>query len=204
MKYDFIEIGTSDFDTLLEKSTEATIGASVEPLSYYLNKLPNKKNIKKINAAISNYNGECKIYYCKEENIIKYNLPFWIRGCNSINNFHQSVLNVLNERNLDPNKIITIETVPVYNIEKLYELLEVESINYLKIDCEGHDYVIINNLLDFYDLNKRENILPSIIEFEFNILTSQENKEQIMNRLKLYNYQVYNNNILDTMIVKKQ
>ena len=35
MKYDFIEIGTSDFDTLLETTTNK-IGISIEPLKYYL------------------------------------------------------------------------------------------------------------------------------------------------------------------------
>ena len=45
--YDFIEIGTSDFDTLIETSNDDTVGISIEPINYYINRLPNKKNIVK-------------------------------------------------------------------------------------------------------------------------------------------------------------
>ena len=40
MRLDYIEIGTSDFETLVE--TLDGNGISIEPLSFYLNKLPNK------------------------------------------------------------------------------------------------------------------------------------------------------------------
>jgi len=32
MKYDFVEIGTSDFDTLIEQATDTTRGISIEPV----------------------------------------------------------------------------------------------------------------------------------------------------------------------------
>jgi len=53
MKYDFIEIGTSNFDTLIENSNETTVGISIEPLKVYLDQLPNLTNVIKINCAIS-------------------------------------------------------------------------------------------------------------------------------------------------------
>ena len=37
--YDFIEIGTSDFDTLIETSNNDTVGISIEPIKYYLDNL---------------------------------------------------------------------------------------------------------------------------------------------------------------------
>ena len=36
--YDFIEIGTSDFDTLIETSNDNTVGISIEPIKYYINR----------------------------------------------------------------------------------------------------------------------------------------------------------------------
>ena len=48
MKYDFIEIGTSDFDTLLETTTNK-IGISIEPLKFYLDSLPNNDKVIKVN-----------------------------------------------------------------------------------------------------------------------------------------------------------
>ena len=47
MHYNFVEIGTSDFDTLIEGADDEQVGLSIEPIAYYLNKLPDKKNVKK-------------------------------------------------------------------------------------------------------------------------------------------------------------
>ena len=63
MKYDFIEIGTSDFDTLIQSSNTTTKGISIEPLKFYLDNLPNNDNIIKSNYAVSNFNGKIDIYY---------------------------------------------------------------------------------------------------------------------------------------------
>ena len=38
----YLEIGTSDFRTEVEKSD--AVGMSVEPIKYYLDRLPNKEN----------------------------------------------------------------------------------------------------------------------------------------------------------------
>ena len=51
--YDFIEIGTSDFHTLIESATDKTIGLSIEPIKTYLDRLPNKENVFKVQAAVS-------------------------------------------------------------------------------------------------------------------------------------------------------
>ena len=42
MKLDYIEIGTSDFDALVEKHEGN--GISIEPLKFYLDALPKKEN----------------------------------------------------------------------------------------------------------------------------------------------------------------
>ena len=48
MNYDFIEVGTSDFDTLIQDATDNCIGLCIEPIKFYLDRLPNKPNVKKI------------------------------------------------------------------------------------------------------------------------------------------------------------
>ena len=65
--YDFIEIGTSDFDTEIQKN-DNKCGVSIEPIKYYLDKLPNKENCIKLNMGISNYNGKCVVNYLSEKN----------------------------------------------------------------------------------------------------------------------------------------
>lgn len=118
--YDFIEIGTSDFDTEIQKATDNTIGLSIEPIKYYLDKLPNKLNIQKLEMAISNENGNCLIYYMPIETINKYNFPKWFRGCNSINDYHSTVYNTIKELDLVPEELIKSYIVEkknfIYNI----------------------------------------------------------------------------------------
>jgi hypothetical protein len=50
--YDFVEVGTCCFDTLIEKANDNTIGLSIEHLKTYQDKLPNKPNVVKVNAAL--------------------------------------------------------------------------------------------------------------------------------------------------------
>jgi hypothetical protein len=46
MFYDYIEIGTSDFDTEIQKNDNRT-GLSIEAVKYYLEQLPEKVGCKK-------------------------------------------------------------------------------------------------------------------------------------------------------------
>ena len=48
IKYDFIEVGTSDFHTLIQECSDESVGLSVEPISKYLDRLPNKPNVSKV------------------------------------------------------------------------------------------------------------------------------------------------------------
>jgi hypothetical protein len=48
MHYDFIEIGTSDFDSIVEKSAPEAVGICVEPVQFHLSALPDRPNVKKI------------------------------------------------------------------------------------------------------------------------------------------------------------
>ena len=47
--FNFVEIGTSDFDTEIQKAGDSDVGLSVEPLKKYLDRLPNKPNCVKVN-----------------------------------------------------------------------------------------------------------------------------------------------------------
>lgn len=186
MKYDFIEIGLSDFETILQTNCEGMNGVSIEPVSYYLNKLPNKENVKKLNWAISNYNGTIEIFYLKEELINNFGLPLWVRGCNSVNDYHPQVIKLLNQLNIDYKKVVTKETVEVHDIEYLFNFLNVKALNYLKLDCEGHDNIIINNLLNFCE--KNIHCRPLHIKFENNSLSNKEEVFSIMKRLENSGY----------------
>jgi hypothetical protein len=88
--YDFIEIGTAFFDTLIEKANDEQYGLSIEPITEYLDRLPDKKNVTKINGAVvadEDING-LDVYYIQEEIIDRFNLGIWMKGCNSVGKPH--------------------------------------------------------------------------------------------------------------------
>jgi autotransporter strand-loop-strand O-heptosyltransferase len=145
--YDFIEIGTSDFNTLIELSDNETTGISVEPIKYYIDKLPNKNNVIKVQSALSTTDGDVDVYYIDEQKITDNNLPWWVRGSNSINNPHPFAIKELGEELY--NSLVTIEKVPTISWKTLIETYGVESIGYLKIDAEGHDHIIMRDFLNY-------------------------------------------------------
>jgi hypothetical protein len=67
MRFHFVEIGTCDYDTLLESCRDDQLGISVEPIKAYLDRLPSRPNVTKINAAISSADGLVDLYWVRPE-----------------------------------------------------------------------------------------------------------------------------------------
>ncbi len=181
MHYDFIEIGTSDFKTLIE--SDKGIGLSVEPLKLYLDNLPDRENVTKVNYGISNVVGETSIYYVKPDDIVKYNLPIWVRGCNSINAPHPSIQSLLGDQH---DEIITIDVVKIVNWEVLIKEYNITSVHFLKIDTEGHDAVILRDYYENCLLD--EKLLAERIVFENNVLSDELLVQDIISDFKKLGY----------------
>lgn len=81
MKYDYIEIGTSDFDLLCVKNKDKK-GISVEPVRYYFERIPNIEGNTKAHAAISREYRICDVYYVPPDVMKIEKLPNWARGYN--------------------------------------------------------------------------------------------------------------------------
>lgn len=164
-----LEIGTSDFRTL----AGITDGVFVEPVKYYFDRLP---KCKKENVAVSDKEGEIEVFYLTDKEIEMFNLPHWIRGCNSIGEIHQTVLSVLRGLDLSPD-IVSRDVVKVVRIKSIIEKYNIIELKTLKIDTEGHDCIILNDFLDTVDF------LPNEIIFEANILSNPIEVEKTVNRL---------------------
>lgn len=171
-----IEIGTSDFRTQAGKVE----GIFIEPVKYYFDRLP---ECNKINCAISNYEGVIDIYYLTDDEIKEYDLPQWVRGCNSVNTIHPSVAKLLRDRGISLD-IICDHTVPVRRIKSIIDEHNVTHIDLLKIDTEGHDCIILNDFLDTVD------ILPKVIQFEANVLSVKSEVDQLCAALKYKGYSI--------------
>ncbi len=175
MKLDFLEIGTADFDTCIERAKPNEIGISIEPAKVYFDKLPARSGVIRLNCAISKTNGLLDIYYTKPETIVAHGLPFWLRGCNSVIKPHRLALEQLAAKRLDPDEHIVKETVETLNFETLVQRYDIQSINFLKIDTEGHDLIILEGYRDVCD--RLPHLYAERILFETNSHTTVEDQD---------------------------
>jgi FkbM family methyltransferase len=178
-KYDYIEIGTSDFDTLVQLMPDSALGISVEPIKEYLDLLPEKENNQKVNAAISDTDKKSTVYLVKPEDIRKYGLDEWVKGCNSIDSPHPSVLTYLRAKDLLD--IYHKEEIECLSIKTLIERYSIGEVDLLKIDTEGHDFVIIKSLL-------KTELRPNKIHFEANSLYQENEILEIIRVLEEHGY----------------
>ena len=158
MNLDFMEIGTSDFDSLSENSTDETEGISIEPLQVYLDNLPEKKGVIKVCKGVSDTRiNNAKIYYIPPRIIEHLNLPNLLKVCNSF--FKEHVQH-------KPYQVYVVcDYVKVVKFIDLIEEFRVSKIRLLKIDCEGHDLLILNSIYEDY-VNGKLYVLPDQIDFE--------------------------------------
>lgn len=198
--YSFIEIGTSDFDTLIQQCNDDDIGLSIEPLKHYLDLLPNKNGVTKINAAISNKNGNMNIYYVKPSTISALNLPWWVKGCNSIGSQHPTVCALLRDMNLDPNSIITCDNIIIKDIETVMIENNVEKIGLLKVDTEGHDCIILNNYIEY--CMRYPHLFANKIIFETNCLSNADEQTQVIELLIKNGYTLLSRDTFDAVLIR--
>ena len=186
MFYDFIEIGTSDFDTLIEQADDQTVGLSVEPIAAYLDRLPRPKLCTKLNAAISNQDGEVVVFYLSPEKIFEYGLPAGFKGCNSIGKPHPTVASFLALTTLDQKVIFDTINIPAYRLRSVLALHNVSGMYFLKVDTEGHDVTILN---DFFSDAPRA-VWPHEILFESNILSDNDSLQLLIAKLITIGYDI--------------
>ena len=172
---DFLEIGTSDFDTLLQSAPDDSIGMSVEPIKKYLDNLPDKANVTKVNAAVMTKNRDdtCQVYYIPDNVITENNLPSFLKGCNSINDYHLQH-NLLNLKHM-----VQCDTIPQVAINTLLEQHNIRKIGYLKIDTEGGDCYILNDLIAYLS-DKDIAYYPQKILFESNELSDSKMVDDVI------------------------
>lgn len=180
MRYDFIEIGTSDFDTLLQ-STKNLIGLSIEPIKFYLDRLPKNDHVIKVNCAVSDRNGFTDVLWVDPLDIDYYGLPIYLKGCNSIIKTHPTTDKILKENNLE--FLLKRTECEMVTWDKLIQRYDIDSVDLLKIDTEGHDCFIINNILD-----SEKKVLPKRLWFESNELSNSKLIERTLERLYNNNY----------------
>jgi len=122
MDLDFLEIGTSTYDTLIEKATDSMVGISVEPVKCNLDLLPNKPNVIKVNAAITSNRTTDKVdvFYISPDDIPEE--LKWLRGCNRLYEPHPETQYIRH--------LLKSDIIPLMNIDELLKNYKVRSIKF--------------------------------------------------------------------------
>ena len=149
MKYDFVEIGTCDYHTLLESCSNETKGISIEPIKIYLDRLPNRDNVIKGNYAVSSHDEEVDLFYVSPEIQNTHNLSF-TKGWGTVKTPHRG--HGTNATKLVEDGVLLKTKIQAITWKTLCEKYTVESVDYVKIDTEGHDCIVVNSILDYTDI----------------------------------------------------
>lgn len=151
MRFDYVDIGTSDFDIGRGGYVPDKSYLLVEPIQYYLDKLDEYGvrggNVVKCNAAVTHYNGHVDVWYINERIQRLYGLPYWVRGCNRIGGKHPTVERLLNDHKIVMD-VWSRDRVRCLTFDVLCRENEVDVIGSLKIDTEGHDHVVLEGVIE--------------------------------------------------------
>ncbi len=182
---DFLEIGTSDFDTLIQRASDRDCGISIDPISFYLDRLPSPKRCKKLNMAISNHHGMMPVFYLHPRVIGDYGLPNWLRGCNAIGHVHPTVSRILAARGLSEG-ILNEHEIEVAPLVAVLEQHDVSGLYLLKVDTEGHDHIILHHFFD----HAVQSLWPHVLIFESNSLSDSNEIHRLIARLIMLGYDI--------------
>ena len=135
----FVEIGTSNFDTLIPLIKNGWQGYCVEPVVEYINDLTElNENVVLSNCAISSYDGTLKMYQSVTDNVL------WSRGISHAVKQQGSKLLESKKYSYLTKSVID---VPCYTLSTYIKRMGITHIDFLKVDVEGHE----NDIFDAYD-----------------------------------------------------
>lgn len=196
----FLEVGTSDFKTMIQTAPDDWSGISMEPLKFYLDSLPDRPLVTKLAAAlVAEPTPYIDMYYIEPSVIYdpKNDLYDFMKGCNSVGKPHDYHLryngfstdyvdeNVV-VRNLLEEGLVTHIKVPALTFEQLMDVYDLDYIGTIKLDTEGQDSPLLQSILDYYQ--KTGKILPKTIEFETNRHNNYDEVVKVGERLTSLNY----------------
>lgn len=169
MHFNIVEIGCCDFDTVLHEGNfnDGTTILLIDPIKEFLDNIPIPENLDvyKLEAAIGPSNGKTMFSFFPPEKIEELGLPGFIRGCSSLldkpefcDMFDRAAAEgTFCVEGFDPQQFMNLDYKLESIIEKrevnamtLFELIDkfkIDTIDLLKIDTEGIDYIILQDVI---------------------------------------------------------
>lgn len=159
----FLEIGTSNFETLAEAAPGP--GRSVEALKFYQDDLPDRQGIEKVNAAVlgeaqARATASIPFFFIHPGNISEYRLPDWLKGMGQVDAPNARVVKWLKVRRLA--HLMQRSQVPTTSYRQLVR--DVGELGHLKLDVEGGEPPVLR---DVADVCARGGVCPVTIRIEF-------------------------------------
>jgi FkbM family methyltransferase len=138
----FIEIGACDFNNNLELLDAGWRGIFVEPIQQYYDnlawKVQGKNNATVVRAAITDFDGVVNM------DTIPDVLSNWMRGISHISSeITDNTVSGLVKKNAS--KVMQVVEVPAMTMDTLLLNTDIGEIDFLQMDVEGHELVILNN-----------------------------------------------------------
>ena len=134
------------------------------------------------------------MYYIPENIIKENNLPEWFKGCNTIGDYHP----LHKKHNVE--KFVKVESVELISVSRLFYSNNVRGLEYMKIDTEGHDCIILKGLYEYLRYLP-DNFHPREIKFESNEHTNPENIDKIISLYESFDYYLVSRDY-DTVLKK--
>uniref|UniRef100_A0A6C0K2S5 Methyltransferase FkbM domain-containing protein n=1 Tax=viral metagenome TaxID=1070528 RepID=A0A6C0K2S5_9ZZZZ len=166
-------IGNTSNDPIFHLVDETTRLVLVEPVpslfatlkDNYTTRFPNHPHLIFINKAVSSFVGTIELTVPSDKNDFN-TLPFWANQLSSVHRDHA-------QKHIEGLITETI-TVPTTTISEIIQEHQINTIDLLHIDTEGHDFIILMN----YDFH----LLPKEVMFECKHM-SDEQYETLSTRL---------------------
>jgi FkbM family methyltransferase len=180
--YDFLEIGTSDFDTYTQNYPKKRV-ISVEPLGEYLDALPEHPGHIKVRSAICDQYEETdqSIYYIPDQAIKANNLAWWLRGCNKVGGYHP--------KHIGLEHFVRTQPIHMMTIDELFRRYSIKRVDHIKIDTEGYESSILNGLYKKLIKEQKEN-WPRTIQYEINANSQPDKIIQVTSKFLQMGYKV--------------
>lgn len=192
--YDYIEIGTADFDTLAQALhyTNAE-GISVEPVGEHLERLPDSPLRKKVQAAVTGEDGWADLFVVKQKYMephcsndtlpglgVPYCLPWWFRATASMYEPSSLVFTHYGDLAHQAQTAVSVRTI---TYRTLLSQHKVSSVQMLKVDTEGLDMAIMQQVID---VGMETGLWPERVQFERNNLTDSRSEGHVYPFLQAY------------------
>ena len=124
----FIEIGSCDFNHLNHFAENGWKGAIVEPVLKYLDKIPKVDNVSYLNYAVDTSSGRRNLYLFGDKQVAE--------------DHDFAGMSTFYER--DNTIPLEVETI---TYEQVIEMANIDRVDYIKIDTEGHDWEILQQVI---------------------------------------------------------